>query len=164
MLCSWWVIQKRCLAITERSLDCPRKFDCFSPLAVLNIVDVAICTIRFSWSDYDRRRITAIGSLLLVFFAVLPNVLHLDHLPVSGPVGHSHEIEDLADLQEHSAHCHIGLASCADQPVSSGSSLWWLVGSEPLDLSGNLQAVVTAHSNFLPEGSISVQTPPPRLT
>ena len=126
-------------------------------------MDVAICTIRFSWSDYDRRRLTAIGCLLLVLFAVLPNVLHLDHLLVSGPVGHSHEIENVADLQEHSAHCHIGPASCADQPVSSGSSLWWLAGSEPLDLSGDLQAIVTARYGLLPEASISVQTPPPRL-
>lgn len=127
------------------------------------MVDMAICTIRFSWSDYDRRRLTAIGSLLLIVFAVLPNVLHLDHLPVSAPLGHSHEIENLADLQEHSAHCHIGLASCADQPVSSGSGLWWLAGSEQLDLSGDLQAIVTAHHDLLPEASISVQTPPPRL-
>ena len=64
-----------------------------------------------------RRRAIRLGSVLVLLFAVMPQVLYLGHpMPTDGAAGQAtatgHEQHDRV-AAEHANHCHVGPKSCA---------------------------------------------------
>ena len=72
---------------------------------------------------FARRRIALIAVSILVFLAVLPSVVPVDHIIF----GHA---ETAAHEEIHTAHCHGSPGSCSDLPVVSGPGQ--LILSDPL--------------------------------
>ena len=71
-----------------------------------------------------RRALLTVGSIAALL-AILPAVLPYDHLlPAPGVAAH-HKAQET-----HEEHCHSGLGSCADAPLSSGAGQF--LSSAPL--------------------------------
>ncbi len=100
------------------------------------------------------------GSVFILLFAVLPNVLYVGHW--SFPSGPGDQvIHTEAKAEEHAAHCHIGPSNCANQQSFVGT--WW-VGEDPLPISldGPTYATEPKSGDMAEETALPVDTPPPR--
>ena len=64
-----------------------------------------------------------IGPLLLVL-AFLPSLLYVGHWSelVNYAMGHP-GVEEVTDIEEHAGHCHIGPATCSEQPAPASVSV-----------------------------------------
>ncbi len=102
-----------------------------------------------------RRRFVAIGAVVVLLGAILPNAAYMGHwdLPglrvVEAPAGH-----------DHASHCH-GDSSCADQAADAVP--WWREGEDGLLLDGGTgwaQAPQQAPSAVA--ASVLLPDPPPR--
>ena len=106
----------------------------------------------------QRERLIALGAMVVLMLAVLPNVLWLGHWSVPG-LGATAEA---AARHDHASHCH-GSASCADQ---AGYGLqWWSEREGTLVLAGGAereQAPVQAASVSQPP--VPPLDPPPRYS
>ena len=66
-----------------------------------------------------RRRLLRAGPLLL-FLALLPSLLYLDHWgEMAGGAARTGSPEHLGDHALHRAHCHLGPATCSDQAATA---------------------------------------------
>lgn len=109
----------------------------------------------------NRQRLVAVGSLLILLLAVLPNVLYLGHWPIPGMASDVHQFQSEAETREHAIHCHLGPSQCSDQPGSVG--VWWLTHDQwSLSLDDEPQRVESHAYQTFPKPVVSRLTPPPR--
>lgn len=110
-------------------------------------------------------RLLAVGPLVLLL-ALLPSLAYLDHwgeyiqYAVSGPGLLENEADPL-EHTAHSAHCHAGPSTCADQPIPLGDKYLLAVVEVPQP---DLPAVVVEERVLSLEAVfISPLTQPPQL-
>lgn len=106
------------------------------------------------------QRLLKRGALLVLFLAVLPNVLYIGHLPLPGLDAEMH-IHTPAEARDHANHCHLGPASCGDQPALVGT--WW-IGEDPIAIAAATDSHPVNLSDVQPRPDApgDVTTPPPR--
>jgi hypothetical protein len=109
-----------------------------------------------------RRRLIAIGAFVIIVFALVPNILHLDHWSLGAADAHSHtHAAPTLPADEHELHCHTSPAKCSDQPAFAG--VWWLDYSGPLIVFGGLMLIAfVAALTRGPQPYGPRVTPPPR--
>lgn len=106
------------------------------------------------------RHALALGSFLVLTFALVPNIAYLGHWPVGESVASPHSHEPVSSTT-HEEHCH-GDSSQCDQPALSGVT--WVSGeSRPLAMpQAVFQATQAAQPARGQDGHDEVATPPPR--
>jgi hypothetical protein len=106
-----------------------------------------------------KRRIMA-ASVIVLLLAVLPNLLYVGHWPLPGT--RVHELQSRADIEEHAAHCHLGLSHCLARQ-SLDTSVWIAQRATELGLDAEPRQVEFAPTLVYRESPFTVTKPPPRF-
>jgi hypothetical protein len=109
----------------------------------------------------QRRRLTKLGSVFILLFAIAPQVLYLGH-PLnddqvsaavqSAPPGHEQHAEAAA---EHAGHCHVGPKGCA----AAGGIVNVASFDAAIQLLENSETATVIENTPLPQGFALWQRP-----
>ena len=110
-------------------------------------------------SGRARQQLLHIGSLVVLLFAIAPNVLYIGHW---GIIGGRSDMANEAEVEEHAAHCHVGPSKCSDA-VGTGQVLPGMADALLL-LGGALLALAAARPASEHQGFPARFERPPRGT
>lgn len=110
-------------------------------------------------SGRARRQLLQIGSLVVLLFAIAPNVLYIGHW---GIIGGRSDMASEAEVEGHAAHCHVGPSKCSDS-TGMGQVLPGMADALLL-LGGALLALAAARPVSERQGFPARSERPPRGT